>query len=101
MNSALVGCFELWRKQAAEEKKMRAKALKVLQRLMNSALVGSFERWREQAAEEKQMRAKAPKVVWRLMSRTLSVCVCLSLCVCLSVAFKFEVWLHCVLRRAA
>ena len=46
---------------------MKAKALKVVQRLMNSALVEGFERWRDQAAEEKQMKAKARKVVQRLM----------------------------------
>jgi hypothetical protein len=71
MNSALVGCFERWRDQAAEDKQMKTKALKVVQRLMNSALGVCFERWHDQVVQEKQMKAKALKVVQRLMNSAL------------------------------
>jgi hypothetical protein len=54
MNRALQEGFERWRDRAAEEKQMKAKALKVVQRLMSSALVGYFERWRDQAAAAKE-----------------------------------------------
>jgi len=67
--------LERWRDQAAEEKRIRRNAIKVVLRLMNSALVGCFERWRDQAAEEKQMKAKALKVVRRLMNRVLVECL--------------------------
>jgi hypothetical protein len=51
---------------------MKAKALKVVQRLMNRVLVQGFERWRDQADEEKQMKAKALKVVQRLMKNCIA-----------------------------
>jgi hypothetical protein len=51
-----------------QQKQIKTKALKVVQRLVNSAQVGCFERWRDQAAEEKQMKAQALKVVHRLMN---------------------------------
>jgi hypothetical protein len=49
----------------------RARAKKVVQRLMNRALVQGFERWRDSVVEERQMKAKALKVVQRLMNRAL------------------------------
>jgi len=66
--------FERWRDRVGEEGQMKAKARKVVQRLMNSALVEGFERWHEQAAEEKQMKAKALKVVQRLMNSAMVGC---------------------------
>ena len=61
-----------WREHAEEEKQMKAKALKVVQRLVNRAFVEGFERWREHAVEEKQMKAKALRVVQRLMRLVLA-----------------------------
>jgi len=74
MNQGLVEGFERWRDHVAEEKQMKAKALKVVQRLMNRGLVEGFERWRDHVAEEKQMKAKALKVVHRLLKSALVVC---------------------------
>jgi hypothetical protein len=63
--------FEQWRGHVIDQKQMKAKALKVVRRLVNRALVEGFERWREHAVEEKQMQAKALKVVRRLVIRAL------------------------------
>jgi hypothetical protein len=68
---AQVEIFERWRDVVVEERQIRTKTLKVVQRLMNRALQEGFERWRDRAAEEKQMKAKALKVVQRLMSSAL------------------------------
>jgi hypothetical protein len=38
--------FASWQDHTIEEKQMKNKALKVIQRLMNGALVSTFERWR-------------------------------------------------------
>jgi len=43
----------------AEEKQMKAKALKVVQRLMNRGLVEGFERWRDTVVAERQMKENA------------------------------------------
>jgi hypothetical protein len=71
MNGTLVSSFERWRDHIIEEKQMKKKALKVVQRLMNGALFSAFEGWRDHIMEEKHMRAKARKVVQRLMNATL------------------------------
>ncbi len=55
--------FERWQDHTAEEKQMKSKALKVVQRLMNGALVSSFERWRDHVIEEKQMESKAQRLI--------------------------------------
>ena len=68
---AQVEIFERWRDVVVEERQIRTKTLKVVQRLMNRALQEGLERWRDRAAEEKQMKAKALKVVQRLMSSAL------------------------------
>jgi hypothetical protein len=47
-----------WRDLAAGKKQMKAKALKVVERLMKSALKGSFERWRDAVVEQAQELAK-------------------------------------------
>ena len=46
----------------AEDKEMKAKALRVVRRLMQRAMVEGFERWRGQVAEDKEMKAKALRV---------------------------------------
>jgi hypothetical protein len=43
----LVSTFERWKDHIIEEKQMRSKPLKVMQRLVNGALVSTFERWRD------------------------------------------------------
>jgi hypothetical protein len=58
LNGALVSTFESWRDLIIEEKQMKKKALKVVQRMLNGALFSTFERWREE-----QMTRKALKVV--------------------------------------
>ena len=63
--------FVRWLDYTGAQKWMKAKALKVVQRLMNRGLVEGFERWREHVVEERQMKAKALKVVQRLMNRGL------------------------------
>ena len=45
--------FKGWREHTQEEKALRMKALKVVQKLKNGAFVGAFERWREHTREEK------------------------------------------------
>jgi hypothetical protein len=51
---------------------MKAKALKVVQRLMNSALVGCFERWHDKTAEELRKRHVMTKIVLRTLQQSLS-----------------------------
>ena len=51
---------------------MKAKALKVVQRLMNRALVEGFERWRDQTAEDLRKRHVMTKIVLRMSQRSVS-----------------------------
>ena len=71
MNGALVSSFERWRDHIIEEKQMKKKVLKVVQRMLNGALVWSFERWRDNIIEEKQLKNKALKVVQRMLNGAL------------------------------
>jgi hypothetical protein len=57
--------------EASNEKQIKAKAMKVVQRLMKGVMILGFERWHDHLMEEKQMKAKALKVVQRLMNRVL------------------------------
>ena len=70
MNGALVLSFERWRDHIIDEKQMKNKAWKVVQRMLNGALVLSFERWRDNIIEEKQMKSKALKVDLNAWHRT-------------------------------
>jgi quinol monooxygenase YgiN len=54
-----------------EEKQMRAKARRVVQRMINVTLVHVFELWRDKSGEEKQTRVKSLKVVQRMLNATL------------------------------
>ncbi len=72
---------------------MKAKALKVVQRLMNSALVGCFERWHDQVVQEKQMKARALKVVQRLMNRTQEVAGLKARAQCKCVVAALAAWI--------
>ena len=79
MNGALVSSFERWRDHIIEEKQMKKKALKVVQRMLNGALVWSFERWRDNIIEEKQLKSKALKVElnpWHRTNQTSSTSPC-------------------------
>ena len=71
LNGALVSTFERWREHIIEEKQLKTKALKVMQRLMNGALFLAFESWREHMIEEKQLRSKGLMIVRRLMNGAL------------------------------
>ena len=70
MNGALVSSFERWREHIIEEKQMKNKALRVVQRMLNGALVSAFERWRDHIIEEKQLKSKALKVELNPWHRT-------------------------------
>jgi hypothetical protein len=79
MNGALVSSFERWRDHIIEEKQMKKKALKVVQRMLNGDLVSSFERWRDNIIEEKQLKSKALKVelnAWHRTNQTSSTSPC-------------------------
>ena len=79
MNGALVSSFERWRDHIIEEKQVKKKALKVVQRMLNGALVSSFERWRDHIIEEKQLKSKALKVElnpWHRTNQTSSTRLC-------------------------
>jgi hypothetical protein len=51
----LAAALERWREHTREEKALKMKALKVVQKLMNGAFVAAFDRWREHTREEKAM----------------------------------------------
>jgi hypothetical protein len=60
----LVSTFERWKDHIIEEKQMRSKALKVMQRLVSGALISTFERWRDhihrgEAVEEEGFKSDA------------------------------------------
>ena len=79
MNGALVSAFERWRDHIIEEKQMKKKALKVVQRMLNGASVSAFERWRDNVNEGKQLKSKALKVelnAWHRTNQTSSTSPC-------------------------
>jgi hypothetical protein len=60
------------RVQEAQHRQMKAKALKLVHRLMCRALVEGFERWRDGVMHDRQMKAKAFKMERRLISRSVN-----------------------------
>ena len=67
-NRTMSRVFLRWMDSVIEKWQIKAKALKLVQRLMSLALVQGFERWRDSGVEGKEMKAKARKVVQRLMN---------------------------------
>ena len=58
--------FDRWREHTREEKALKMKALKVMQKLMNGAFVAAFGRWREHTRDEKKIRSTARRVIHKL-----------------------------------
>ncbi len=72
MNGALVSTFGRWKHHIIEEKQIKTKALRMVQRLMSGALVSVSERWTHHISEEKQVKTKAFKVVHEEVATNLS-----------------------------
>jgi len=60
--------FGMWAEGAAEARGFKAKALKVVHRLMSRVLGEDFERWRDHVGEKRKLKPKALRVVRQLMS---------------------------------
>jgi hypothetical protein len=71
MDRVIVQAFERWCEHTLEQKKLKAKARKVVRRFMIRTLVEGFETWSYQAVEAKKLKAKAHRVLRRIVMHSL------------------------------
>ena len=78
LKRAMVEGFDAWRENTSkgkegerEQKQRKARALKIVTRILNHVLVEAYETWREHAREVLEHKRKALKIVKRMLNRVL------------------------------